>query len=210
MLRESAERGERANRGGTGANQHEQTSQRATSAEPTLSDLGLTRDQSSRYQRLAAMPEEHFEAAVEAAKAADGSGGHPGVGDALCAILVSWRGIGAAKLKGYFAEQARARMVEGGRKGGKGPKNSSDPIRDKGDSRDKAAAQFGVSGAAVDQAERVLKKAIPEVRRAVDQVDGRVRAREADPGRVCRNLQTLCRRVRAREADPVRRSPRDP
>ncbi len=39
---------------------------------PTLSDLGLTRDQSSRFQKLAAMPEEHFEAAVETAKSVAG------------------------------------------------------------------------------------------------------------------------------------------
>jgi hypothetical protein len=29
-----------------------------------LKDVGLTKDQSSRYQQLAAMPEKHFEAAV--------------------------------------------------------------------------------------------------------------------------------------------------
>ena len=39
---------------------------------PTLADLGLTRDESSRYQKLAAMPEKHFEAAVATAKAAAG------------------------------------------------------------------------------------------------------------------------------------------
>lgn len=38
----------------------------------TLSDLGISKDQSSRYQRLAAMPEEHFETAIETAKAAAG------------------------------------------------------------------------------------------------------------------------------------------
>lgn len=38
----------------------------------TLNDLGLTRDESSRYQKLAAMPEKHFEAAVATAKAAAG------------------------------------------------------------------------------------------------------------------------------------------
>lgn len=37
-----------------------------------LSDIGITRDQSSRYQKLAAMPEEHFETAVETAKASAG------------------------------------------------------------------------------------------------------------------------------------------
>jgi hypothetical protein len=31
---------------------------------PTLADMGLTRDESSRYQQLAAMPDEHFETAV--------------------------------------------------------------------------------------------------------------------------------------------------
>ena len=38
----------------------------------TLCDLGISKDQSSRYQRLAAMPEEHFETAIETAKAAAG------------------------------------------------------------------------------------------------------------------------------------------
>lgn len=36
---------------------------------PTLIDMGLTRDESSRYQQLAAMPAEHFETAVATAKA---------------------------------------------------------------------------------------------------------------------------------------------
>lgn len=54
------------------------TSERATQGRPpktsndttfsTLADMGLTRDESSRYQRLAAMPEEHFETAVATAK----------------------------------------------------------------------------------------------------------------------------------------------
>lgn len=34
----------------------------------TLADIGLTKDQSSRYQQLAAMPDEHFETAVATAK----------------------------------------------------------------------------------------------------------------------------------------------
>lgn len=32
-----------------------------------LNDIGLTKDQSSRYQKLAAMPDEHFETAVKTA-----------------------------------------------------------------------------------------------------------------------------------------------
>lgn len=35
---------------------------------PTLSDMGITRDQSSRWQQVASIPDEHFEAAVEMAK----------------------------------------------------------------------------------------------------------------------------------------------
>lgn len=44
----------------------------ATTGTRTLDEMGITKDQSSRYQRLAAIPEEHFEAAVETAKAAVG------------------------------------------------------------------------------------------------------------------------------------------
>lgn len=39
---------------------------------PTLAQMGLTKDESSRYQRLADMPAEHFETAVETAKATAG------------------------------------------------------------------------------------------------------------------------------------------
>src|SRR6516165_4745598 len=51
LLIEMAERGER-HVGGSGANQHKQKSQAATPA-PTLSDLGITKTQSSRWQELA-------------------------------------------------------------------------------------------------------------------------------------------------------------
>lgn len=50
MLRETAERGERATKG-----RPEKTSNDATFS-PTLSDMGLTRDESSRYQQLAPWP----------------------------------------------------------------------------------------------------------------------------------------------------------
>lgn len=39
---------------------------------PTLSDMGLTKSESSRYQQLAAMPAEHFETAVATARATAG------------------------------------------------------------------------------------------------------------------------------------------
>ena len=55
---------------GTGSNQHQVRSNDSTT--PTLADMGLTRDESSRYQQLAAMPAEHFETAVATAKATAG------------------------------------------------------------------------------------------------------------------------------------------
>lgn len=39
---------------------------------PTLAQMGLTKDESSRYQQLAAMPTDHFETAVATAKATAG------------------------------------------------------------------------------------------------------------------------------------------
>jgi len=52
------------NRGaqGAGSNQHQVRSHESTT--PILSDMGITKDQSSRYQQLAAMPDDHFETAV--------------------------------------------------------------------------------------------------------------------------------------------------
>jgi hypothetical protein len=64
LLKATAERGERATRG--------VNVERYDIEKPTLSDMGLTRDESSRYQKLAAMPAEHFETAVATAKATAG------------------------------------------------------------------------------------------------------------------------------------------
>lgn len=44
----------------------------STGCGQTLADMGLTRDESSRYQQLAAMPADHFETAVATAKATAG------------------------------------------------------------------------------------------------------------------------------------------
>ena len=62
LLARTAETGERASRGKPAE----------TSQASTLSDMGLTRDESSRYQQLAAMPDDHFETAVATAKATAG------------------------------------------------------------------------------------------------------------------------------------------
>jgi hypothetical protein len=51
---------------GTGSNQHEVRSHDVTA--PKLADLGITKNESSRWQKLAAVPEDQFEQAVAAAK----------------------------------------------------------------------------------------------------------------------------------------------
>lgn len=69
MLGQMKERGELASpRDGVkfGANKH--LSDAPTSAPSTLSDLGLSKEQSQRWQQLASMTDEHFEAAVATAK----------------------------------------------------------------------------------------------------------------------------------------------
>lgn len=65
LLRETAKTGDRATANG---NVNPATVKVSHAATPTLSDLGITRSQSSRYQALAAMPEEHFETAVATVK----------------------------------------------------------------------------------------------------------------------------------------------
>lgn len=46
--------------------------ERPTSPPPRLVDMGISKDQSSRWQALAAMPDEHFETAVATAKESAG------------------------------------------------------------------------------------------------------------------------------------------
>ena len=55
---------------GSGSNQHQVRSPPATApATETLADLGITKTQSAKWQRLAALPEDKFEIRVEHAKA---------------------------------------------------------------------------------------------------------------------------------------------
>jgi hypothetical protein len=59
----------RSERAKPGDNQHTRSSNDATTCKPTLADMGLSKNESSRYQQLAAMPEEHFETAIKTARA---------------------------------------------------------------------------------------------------------------------------------------------
>ena len=53
---------------GSGSNQYQVRSYDTTAPQTTLSDLDITKDESSRWQKLAAVSEEKFESAVAAAK----------------------------------------------------------------------------------------------------------------------------------------------
>ena len=64
LLIEMNERGERHRRGGTGAHRGKRKSHLATSV-PKLSDLGVSKTQSSRWQALARIPEDEFERQTE-------------------------------------------------------------------------------------------------------------------------------------------------
>jgi hypothetical protein len=65
MLAQSAKCGERATRE---QHSHNGGSSHGTTSLPTLSEIGITKDQSSRWQSLASMTDEHFETAVATAK----------------------------------------------------------------------------------------------------------------------------------------------
>jgi hypothetical protein len=61
------ERGERHDQGGTGAHRGKQKSQPATSV-PKLTDLGVTKTQSNRWQKLAMIKPDEQEAKIAKAK----------------------------------------------------------------------------------------------------------------------------------------------
>jgi hypothetical protein len=80
-------------------------------------------------------------------------------------------GMVAARAREIYDRQAKERQKEAGKVHGRGqtkvPVNLPEPIS--GDARDHAAKAVGVSGKTVDYATKVLKNAVPEVVKAVDE-----------------------------------------
>jgi ParB-like chromosome segregation protein Spo0J len=75
-----------------------------------------------------------------------------------------------ARMREIYDRQAKERQVESGKNHGKGkvPVNLPEPIS-KGDSRDIVGKLVGVSGKSIDHATKIIKHAIPEVVKAVDE-----------------------------------------
>lgn len=80
----------------------------------------------------------------------------------------SQRSMIAAKLRDSFDALAKARQVSALKKGDTAPVPVNLPERGKGDARDQAGAALNVSGKSVDMASKVIKKASPEVVKAVE------------------------------------------
>ena len=79
--------------------------------------------------------------------------------------------LAGAKLKAWHAVRAKERQLAAlqtsGKRGGKVWANSPEPI-DEGRARDQAAKAVGVGGKLIDQAENVMRKAVPEIARLVE------------------------------------------
>ncbi len=80
-------------------------------------------------------------------------------------LNASQRALIAAGFLAYEREQAKDRMAVGGAVGGKskGVEDFPPPSADSGKARDKAGERMHVSGRTVDDAAKVMEKAVPEV-----------------------------------------------
>lgn len=72
-----------------------------------------------------------------------------------------------AKLKAWHAVRAKERQIASLKKGA-APVPANLPGRAEGDARDHAAKAVGVGGKLIDQAENVMRKAVPRLRPALD------------------------------------------
>ena len=81
--------------------------------------------------------------------------------------------LAGAKLKAWHAVRAKERQLEAVKRGNKtrhggSPVPANLPELAEGDARDHAAKAVGVCGKLIDQAENVMRKAVPEVARLVE------------------------------------------
>jgi hypothetical protein len=77
-----------------------------------------------------------------------------------------------ARARKWYDDEAKKRMSEGGKAGGKGrPKQGMEtlPSPNSGAARDQAGKAVGVSGRSIDYATKVIANAVPEVIQAVDE-----------------------------------------
>lgn len=113
----------------------------------------------------------------------------------------SQRAMVGARAKHLFAEEARARMAEGGRKGapGKGSANLRGLSGDHKAAHD-AAALVSVGARSVENAAKVLREAAPEVVRAVERGELAVSAAAKIANKAPEAQAEIVRRLQAGEA----------
>jgi hypothetical protein len=73
--------------------------------------------------------------------------------------------LAGAKLKAWHAVRAKERMLAGMKRG---DPRANPPEGEEGRARDHVAKAVGVGGKLIDQAEKVMSKAVPEVVRLVE------------------------------------------
>ena len=83
-------------------------------------------------------------------------------------LTESQRSMVAARAKELYAAKAKERQKATLKRGDKAPDPENVPEREKGDARDQAGAEFGVSGRTVDHASKVLDKGSKPLQDAVD------------------------------------------
>lgn len=124
-------------------------------------------------------------------------------------LTTSQRAKVAAKAKELYQAAAKDRMRAGGGDKKSGKAKLPDPIQDKGQSRDKAAALLGVSPRSVDMASKVLEKGTPELVAAVDRGDVAIsRAAKIAELPTAEQAKAIQKKPRAAKAKPREKQPK--
>jgi hypothetical protein len=87
-------------------------------------------------------------------------------------LTAAQRAMVGAKTIEMYAKRAKERQKQGGKNSGK-VRNNEVPVKvpelQKGDARDQAGAAVGVSGKLIDKGVKILRNAVPEVVKAVEE-----------------------------------------